>query len=32
MMEAALANGVRSFVFCSSTSVFGDALVPPPGS
>jgi UDP-glucose 4-epimerase len=29
MLEAALTAGVESFVFTSTTSVFGDALVPP---
>ena len=32
LLEAAAASGVRSFVFTSTTSVFGDALVPPPGA
>jgi UDP-glucose 4-epimerase len=32
LLEAAVAAGVRSFVFTSSTSVFGDALVPPVGA
>jgi UDP-glucose 4-epimerase len=31
LLEAAAAQGVQAFVFSSSTSVFGDALVPPPG-
>jgi UDP-glucose 4-epimerase len=30
LLEEAVAAGVRAFVFTSSTSVFGDALVPPP--
>jgi len=30
LLEAAAASGVRSFVYTSTTSVFGDALVPPP--
>jgi len=30
LLEEAVAAGVRSFVFTSTTSVFGDALVPPP--
>jgi nucleoside-diphosphate-sugar epimerase len=32
LLEAAVANGVRSFVFTSTTSTFGDALTPPPGA
>lgn len=32
LLEEAIAAGVRSFVFTSTTSVFGDALVPPPGA
>jgi nucleoside-diphosphate-sugar epimerase len=32
LLEEAVAAGVGSFVFTSSTSVFGDALVPPPGA
>jgi nucleoside-diphosphate-sugar epimerase len=32
LLEAAVAAGVASFVFTSTTSVFGDALVPPPGA
>jgi UDP-glucose 4-epimerase len=32
LLEAAAAAGVGSFVFTSTTSVFGDALVPPPGA
>lgn len=31
LLEAASAAGVRAFVFTSTTSVFGDALAPPPG-
>lgn len=31
LLEEALAAGVKTFVFTSTTSVFGDALVPPPG-
>lgn len=31
LLEAAAAAGVRSFIFTSTTSVFGDALVPPAG-
>jgi nucleoside-diphosphate-sugar epimerase len=31
LLEEAAAAGVRAFVFTSTTSVFGDALVPPPG-
>ncbi len=29
LLEEAVANGVKSFVFTSTTSTFGDALVPP---
>lgn len=32
LLEEAVAAGVPSFVFTSTTSVFGDALVPPPGA
>lgn len=32
LLEAAVAEGVTSFVYTSTTSVFGDALVPPPGA
>ena len=32
LLEAAAAAGVASFVFTSTTSVFGDALVPPEGA
>jgi UDP-glucose 4-epimerase len=31
LLEEAVAAGVKAFVYTSSTSVFGDALVPPPG-
>lgn len=31
LLEEAVAEGVRSFVFTSSTSVFGDAMSPPAG-
>lgn len=31
LLEAAVTNGVGAFVFTSTTSVFGDALTPPPG-
>ena len=31
LLEEAVAAGVESFVFTSTTSAFGDALVPPPG-
>lgn len=31
LLEEAVAAGVQSFVFTSTTSVFGDALAPPPG-
>ncbi|MBV8671857.1 MAG: NAD(P)-dependent oxidoreductase, partial [Acidobacteriaceae bacterium] len=32
LLEAASIAGVRTFVYTSTTSVFGDALVPPPGT
>jgi len=32
LLEAAVSAGVQSFVYTSTTSVFGDALVPPPGA
>jgi UDP-glucose 4-epimerase len=32
LLEEAVAAGVDSFILTSSTSVFGDALVPPPGA
>ena len=32
LLEAAVSAGVKSFVYTSTTSVFGDALVPPPGA
>jgi UDP-glucose 4-epimerase len=32
LLEEAVAAGVKSFVYTSTTSVFGDALVPPPGA
>jgi UDP-glucose 4-epimerase len=32
LLEAAVSAGVRAFVFTSTTSAFGDALTPPPGS
>lgn len=32
LLEAAVANHVQAFVFTSTTSTFGDALTPPPGS
>jgi UDP-glucose 4-epimerase len=32
LLEAAVANKVRAFIFTSTTSTFGDALTPPPGS
>ncbi len=32
LLEEAVAVGVKSFVFTSTTSVFGDALAPPPGA
>jgi nucleoside-diphosphate-sugar epimerase len=32
LLEEAVAAGVAAFVYTSTTSVFGDALVPPPGA
>jgi nucleoside-diphosphate-sugar epimerase len=32
LLQEAVAAGVGSFVFTSTTSVFGDALLPPPGA
>lgn len=32
LLEAAVAQGAGAFVFTSTTSVFGDALTPPPGA
>jgi UDP-glucose 4-epimerase len=32
LLEAAVANGVKSFIYTSTTSTFGDALTPPQGS
>lgn len=32
LLEEAVASGVESFVFTSTTSVFGDALIPPAGA
>jgi nucleoside-diphosphate-sugar epimerase len=32
LLEAAVAEGVRRFIFTSTTSLFGLALVPPPGA
>jgi nucleoside-diphosphate-sugar epimerase len=32
LLEAAVANRVRAFIFTSTTSTFGDALTPPRGS
>jgi len=32
LLEEAVAAGVKSFVYTSTTSVFGDALAPPPGA
>ena len=32
LLEAAMANKVRAFIFTSTTSTFGDALTPPAGS
>ncbi|OQP56666.1 NAD-dependent epimerase [Niastella populi] len=32
LLQEAVAAGVESFVFTSTTSTFGDALVPPPGA
>jgi UDP-glucose 4-epimerase len=31
LLEAAVSAGVQSFIYTSTTSVFGDALMPPPG-
>ena len=31
LLQEAVAAGVHSFIFTSTTSVFGDALIPPPG-
>jgi len=32
LLEEAVAAGVESFIYTSTTSVFGDALAPPPGA
>ena len=32
LLEASVENGVRSFIFTSTTSTFGDALTPGPGT
>ncbi len=32
LLQEAVAAGVESFIFTSTTSVFGDAMVPPPGA
>jgi len=32
LLDAAVAEGVTAFVYTSTTSAFGDALVPPPGA
>jgi UDP-glucose 4-epimerase len=32
LLEEAVAAGVRCFIFTSTTSVFGDALIPPPSA
>lgn len=32
LLEEAVAEGAHSFIYTSTTSVFGDALVPPPGA
>lgn len=32
LLEASVVNKVRAFIFTSTTSTFGDALTPPPGS
>jgi len=32
LLEEAVAAGVRAFIYTSTTSAFGDALVPPPGA
>src|SRR5882724_5549056 len=31
LLQEAVANGVKRFIFTSTTSVFGDALIPPAG-
>jgi UDP-glucose 4-epimerase len=32
LLEAAVSAGVQAFIYTSTTSVFGDALTPPPGA
>jgi nucleoside-diphosphate-sugar epimerase len=32
LLEASVKNGIRSFIFTSTTSTFGDALTPQPGN
>src|ERR1700756_4966162 len=32
LLEEAVSAGVKAFIYTSTTSVFGDALVPPPGA
>src|SRR5262245_60404912 len=32
LLEAAAGKGIQSFIYTSTTSAFGDALTPPPGS
>ncbi|HEY2540790.1 MAG TPA: NAD(P)-dependent oxidoreductase [Stellaceae bacterium] len=32
LLEEAVSAGIESFVYTSTTSVFGDALIPPPGA
>ncbi len=32
LLEAAVAQGARSFIYTSTTSTFGDAMTPPPGA
>jgi len=32
LLEESVTSGVESFVYTSTTSVFGDALIPPPGA
>ncbi|HEY4337269.1 MAG TPA: NAD(P)-dependent oxidoreductase [Puia sp.] len=32
LLQEAVSAGVKRFIFTSTTSVFGDALIPPPGS
>jgi UDP-glucose 4-epimerase len=32
LLEAAVAGGIKAFIYTSTTSTFGDALTPPPGT